>query len=98
MITKELYVENAAVMHNDGGCSCGSHTNNGHTELAVANQEDLLGLPDWEFENPLAKEDPIVTNTNKQFVENRGREIHGRDCLGLPEWHFENPLKDPRPR
>lgn len=85
---KELYVENAAVLHNSG-CSCGNHD---RTSLAVANQSDLLGLPSWDdaFPNPLAKEDPIVIN-KQPFVEDRGREIHGRDCLGLPEWDFSKP-------
>lgn len=59
---KELFVKNAAVLHNDsGGCTCGNHD---RTSMAVANQEDLLGLPSWDdfFKNPLAKEDQMVLN------------------------------------
>ncbi len=54
---------------------------------AVANQSDLLGLPSYEFANPLGESQSVS-------VANSGSED---GLLGLPTMNFENPLVKAKP-
>lgn len=84
---KELYVVNESVSsccgRPAGRCSCG--------DRHAHNQEDLLGTPQWEFQNPLFE-------MSEMTIDNRGVSV-GRDddLLGLPTMNFANPLVKAKP-
>jgi hypothetical protein len=91
----------AVLVGQKGACSIddGCGVNNSERILnmctcnnAAVDQSNLLGLPTYNFENPIVGAEAVS-------VADRGvaANAQSQDLLGLPSWEFQNPLEQPKP-